>query len=69
MNPMQKHNKRIDEYKNKYAALKCLPLIRIWEHDIRNNIIEVRKMLIERLTISKDKIILKENKKKKPNIK
>lgn len=66
MNPMQKHNKKIDEFKNRYAAMKCIPLIRIWEHDIRKNHKEVENMLIERLTISKEKILLKENKKKNP---
>ena len=66
MNPMQKHNKKVDEYKNKYAALKCIPLIRIWEYDIRNNYKDVEKTLIDRLTLSKEKILLKENKKKNP---
>ena len=49
MNPMQKKNRRIDESKNQWAALHGIPLIRIWEHDIRKNPSEVMKMLKERI--------------------
>ena len=34
MNPMQKHNKRVDEYKNKWALSHGIPIMRIWEKDI-----------------------------------
>lgn len=36
-NPMQKHNRRIDEMKDRWCAMHCIPLLRIWENDIRNN--------------------------------
>ena len=49
MNPMQKRNKRVDEYKNKWALLHGIPLIRIWEKDIRQNPSKVMKELKERL--------------------
>lgn len=35
--PMHKHNKFVDNLKDKWAALNCIPLLRLWEYDIRNN--------------------------------
>ena len=49
MNPMQKHNKRVDEHKNKWALMHGIPLIRIWEKDIRekpNKVLEVLKKIL-----------------------
>ena len=37
LNPMQKHNKFVDKLKDQYAGMHCVPLVRIWEYDIRNN--------------------------------
>ena len=37
LNAMQKRNKMVDELKNKWASLHGIPLIRIWEYDIRHN--------------------------------
>ena len=37
MNPMQKRNKRVDEQKNKWALSHGIPIMRIWEKDIREN--------------------------------
>lgn len=37
LNPMQKHNKFVDSLKDKWAGLHCIPLLRIWEYDIRHN--------------------------------
>lgn len=68
LNAMQKHNKRVDEIKNRWASLNGIPLIRIWEYDIRNNPEMVMKMLKERLYIQDKKIILKENKKKRGKV-
>lgn len=65
LNPMQKRNKRVDEYKNKWAMLHCIPLMRIKEYDIRNNSSLVMEELKNRLNIEQEKIILKENKKKR----
>ena len=37
LNPMQKHNKIVDFIKDRWSGLHGLPLLRIWEYDIRNN--------------------------------
>lgn len=37
MNAMQKHNKMVDKLKDEWAALHGIPLLRIWEYDIRHN--------------------------------
>ena len=37
MNAMQKRNKMVDELKNKWASIHGIPLVRIWEYDIRHN--------------------------------
>lgn len=63
--PMQKRNARVDEIKNEWAALHGYPLIRIWEHDINENPQKVLDMLRERLGIEMEKLIIKENKKKR----
>lgn len=65
MNPMQKRNARVDEIKNEWAALHGYPLIRIWEHDINENPEKVLNMLRERLGVEMEKLIIKENKKKR----
>lgn len=54
LTPMQKRNKRVDEYKNNWALMHGIPIIRIWEKDIRENPAEVMKMLKERLYIKED---------------
>ena len=65
MNPMQKRNKRVDEYKNKWALEHGIPLVRIWEKDIRENPKEVLRQLKERLYIEDKKKALIENKNKR----
>ena len=65
MSPMQKRNRSVDEIKNRWAALHCIPLMRIWEYDIRNDPNKVMKELKDRLYIEDKKIDLKENKKKR----
>lgn len=37
LNAIQKHNKMVDNIKDKWASLHGIPLIRIWEYDIRHN--------------------------------
>ncbi len=64
-NPMQKRNARVDEIKNEWAALHGYPLIRIWEHDINENPEKILDMLRERLGVEMEKLIIKENKKKR----
>ena len=45
MSPMQKRNHKVDEIKNKWCSRNCVPLIRIWEHDINKNPEMVMKYL------------------------
>lgn len=65
MNPMQKHNKRVDELKNKWALMHGIPIMRIWEKDIRESPLKVLQALKERLNIAGEKVILTENKNKR----
>lgn len=62
LSPMQKHNKRVDEVKNKWALMHGIPLIRIWEKDIRENPKTVMNELKKKLGIEKEKMMLKEEK-------
>lgn len=62
---MQKRNKRVDEYKNKWALMHGIPLIRIWEKDIRENPKKVMKELKERLHIEDEKRLINEKKNKR----
>lgn len=65
MNPMQKHNKRVDEYKDRWALMHGIPLIRFWEKDIRENPKMVMDELKKRLYIETEKKTLIENKNKR----
>jgi very-short-patch-repair endonuclease len=71
LNPMQQRNKRIDEYKNRWALANGIPLIRIWEKDIREKPKQVLDELAKILGLQKTKMSLLENKNKrhKNNIK
>lgn len=64
LSPMQKKNKRVDEHKNEWALMHGIPIMRIWEYDIRNNPSGVMKQLKERLYIE-DKVQNKINNKNK----
>ena len=48
LSPMQKKNRRVDELKNKWALIHSIPIIRVWEDDIRNHQKKVMDMLKER---------------------
>ena len=65
LNPMQKHNKRVDEHKDRWALLHGIPLIRIWEKDIRENPKKVMEELKKRLHIQETKVTLTEKKNKR----
>ena len=65
LNPMQKHNKRVDEHKNKWALAHGIPIMRIWEKDIREAPDKVMKELKERLYIEDKKVTLTEKKNKR----
>lgn len=46
-NPMQKHNEWVDRVKDEWALARGIPVLRIWEHDIRDNPEKVMKILKE----------------------
>ena len=54
-NPMQKHNAWVDRVKDEWALEHSIPLLRIWEDDIRNNPSEVMKTLIDKIGIASEK--------------
>lgn len=64
LTPTQKHNLFVDRQKDQYAALHCIPLVRIWEEDIRNNKQKVLEELQKYIDIGLKKKQIKENKKK-----
>ena len=65
LNPMQKHNKRVDEHKNKWALAHGIPIMRIWEKDIRENPKMVMEELKKSLYIEDKKITITEKKNKR----
>jgi very-short-patch-repair endonuclease len=65
LNPMQKHNRRVDEYKNNWALAHGIPIMRIWEKDIRETPDKVMKELKQRLYIEDKKVTLTEKKNKR----
>ena len=65
LSPMQQRNKRIDEYKNRWALAHGIPIIRIWEKDINEHPTQVLEALKKRLGLEKEKAILTENKNKR----
>lgn len=61
LSPMQKHNKMVDEIKNKWAYGHNIPLLRIWEYDIRKKPKKVLEELKKYISID-DKNIEKAKK-------
>lgn len=64
LNPMQKHNKFIDSIKDRWCGMHCIPLLRIWEYDIRHNPKLVLEKLSEYIDIGLKKKKIEENFKK-----
>lgn len=62
---MQKHNRRVDEYKNNWALAHGIPIMRIWEKDIREAPEKVLNELKTRLYIEDKKVTLTEKKNKR----
>lgn len=62
LNPTQKKNRRVDKLKDEWAAIHGIPIMRIWENDIRTNPKEVMQRLKDRLYIESNKVILQEKK-------
>lgn len=61
MNPMQKHNKFVDSLKDRWARDNHIPLLRIWEYDIRHNKKKVLEELSKFVDLSKNKKKRKEH--------
>lgn len=64
LNPMQKHNKFVDKLKDEWCGMHCIPLLRIWENDIRNNPKKVIDMICEYSLAAKKRQMIKENKRR-----
>lgn len=65
MNPMQKHNKRVDKHKDDWALMHGIPIMRVWEKDIRENPKMVMEELKKRLYIQDKKVTITEKKNKR----
>ena len=65
MSPMQKKNKRVDIQKTHWALVNCIPLLRIWEHDINEHSDSVIRQLKEFIGLAKDELDRKNNFKKR----
>lgn len=64
MTPMQKKNKYVDDLKNNWALRNGIPILRIWEHDIRNNKDKVMEEIKKMIKKSKEKIDINKKKRK-----
>lgn len=64
LNPMQKHNKFVDKLKDEWAGMHCIPLLRLWEEDIRNNTKFVKDEITKYVKDCSKKRLIKENKNK-----
>ena len=64
LNPMQKHNKMVDKHKDEWAAMQGLPLLRLWENDIRKKPRKVMSELKKAVEAAKKRRLILENKKK-----
>ena len=66
MNPMQKHNRKVDKEKDHWAIINGFFLIRIWEEDINKRPDKVMKMLKERIFFGQEDKNKKDKKKRNP---
>lgn len=64
-NRMQKHNEYVDSVKDAWALKNKIPLVRIWEHDIRERPSQVYRDLKKVIDEFTEKDNLNENKKKR----
>lgn len=64
LTPTQKHNLFVDKLKDQYAGMHCIPLVRFWENDIRNNPEKVLETLKHYITITEKKRVIMESKKR-----
>lgn len=61
----QKRAQRIDEHKTKWALLHGIPIMHIWETDIRKNPKKVMEMLKERLNLLNEEMKKREDRKRR----
>lgn len=64
LTPMQKHNKKVDKYKDDWALMQNLPLLRFWESDIKKRPRKVMAELKKAVEAARKKEFLLENKRK-----
>lgn len=64
LTPMQKHNKKVDKYKDDWALMQNLPLLRFWESDIKKKPRKVMAELKKAVEAAKKKQLILENRKK-----
>ena len=64
LTPTQKHNKFVDFVKDKWCDLHGIPLLRIWEEDIRKNPKLVFEKIDMYLTDAQRKKRIRDNKRK-----
>jgi len=64
LSPMQKHNKFIDKLKDEWCGMHCIPLLRIWENDIRRNPKKVTDMICEYSSAARKRKMIMDNKKR-----
>lgn len=67
LTPTQKRDLRVDEQKRMWCLIHGIPLIVVWEKDIKDNPVSVMNMLRERLKVQTD-IIDRENGFKKRHV-
>lgn len=65
MNPMQKHNKRVDKQKDHWCLINNIKMLRIWEHDINKSPSKVMKLLKEELSAGRELVEKQEEKKRR----
>lgn len=66
LNPMQQRNRAIDEVKDRWCAMNGVPILRLWENDIRHNPDKVIEKLSRYARLSERKERRRRNM-KKPN--
>lgn len=64
LTPIQKHNKFVDKLKDEWCGMRCIPLLRIWESDIRKNPKKVIDMICQYSSAAKKRRMIMENRKK-----
>ena len=64
LSPMQKHNKFVDKLKDEWCGMHCIPLLRIWEHDIRKNPKKVMDIICEYSSAAKKRKMIMDGKKR-----